>query len=349
MGKKKPNVPDKYKYDRNEAIKIPERIKRIFTTLKKDGKLLPGQSWKDFVARIYAGQALSRTMAKELTKVLGIELEEGHIIQLQPTPENPAGGNNSFWNKVPEFKKALLGVVEEGNRSSGIKGLNAISISDAVRAGIPIDWEDEAYRYLAPSDEVPLTTTDRVFATRGLNPDMLKARRDLIYQLRAQGVQFEEPTLIEALLTPEQKPTPLAPGEQPFIPRSSGKTGLEIMEYVPKTASRLTRNVNPLTITQDAITRASEGDYLGAVASLAPWGRGFNFLKDVNQTANDLLFQPTGSRGYTPTSKLPIITGSNLRPSEQRRRSEIKAIESDIKLDAQREASMYYNNGYTAD
>ena len=40
MAAKKPKVPDKYKYDRNEAIKIPERIKRIFTTLKKDGKLI---------------------------------------------------------------------------------------------------------------------------------------------------------------------------------------------------------------------------------------------------------------------------------------------------------------------
>ena len=337
MAPKKPKVPDKYKYDRNEAIKIPERIKRIFTTLKKDGKLLPGQSYKDFVARIYTGQALSRTMAKELSSVLGIDLEEGHIIQLQPTPENPAGGNNSYMNKVPEFKKALLGVVAEGNRSSGIKGLNAISISDAVRAGVPIDWEDEAYRYLAPSGEVPLTVTDRVFATRGLNPDMLKARRDFIYQMRSQGVQFDEPTLLDALYTPEQAPVPLAPGEQPFNPRSSGKTGLEIMEYAPQIASKLTKNVNPLTIAQDAIARVSEGDYLGAAASLTPWGRGFNFLKDVNQTANDLLFQPTGSRGYTPTSKLPIVTSSDLRPSEQRRRSEIKAIQADLKEDKYRE------------
>ena len=75
--------------------------------------------------------------------------------------------------------------------------------------------------------------------------------------------------------------------------------------------SKLTKNINPLTIAQDAVTRVSEGDYLGAAAYLLGHNPEATLLGclDPDPDKQDNTIFPEGSVIVDPWRKCPQING----------------------------------------
>ena len=209
---------------------VPQAIKDWFQTLESQGKLLPGQSIDDFVKKMRAGEKLTEFQARELTKILGIKVDKGHIIQLNPTEFNATGGSNSPRNMIPEIAGNDHFNANLGNRKKGALGIDSIDLEEALRAGIPVDWMDEASNYLAGDGNLaPTTVVDKVLINKGVNPDRVIAERDKIIQLTRQGAKVKQTSLIDALHTPPTPPKTPKPGVLPLKPRPGGKALLKIV------------------------------------------------------------------------------------------------------------------------
>ncbi len=209
---------------------VPEAIKQWFAELQAQGKLLPGQSLDDFVKKIRAGEKLTEFQARELTKLLGKKVDKGHIIQLNPTEFNPTGGSNSPTNMMPEIAGNESTNAYLGNRKKGALGIDSIDLEEALRAGIPVDWMDEASNYLAGDGNLaPTTVVDKILINKGVNPDLVIAERDKIIQLTQQGAKVQQTSLIEALHKQPEPPRIPKPGELPLTPRPGGNKVLKIV------------------------------------------------------------------------------------------------------------------------